>query len=81
MSRLQRGLTGLTGMNSQAEANANLYMGVTTVVASSDASRGHADLGANPTPHIYLLDSIGTTDDWSLLIGQPGWTAGAGRAV
>jgi len=65
---------GFAGMNSQAEANANLYMGVTTVVASSDARRGHADLGANPTPHIYLLDSIGTTDDWSLLIGQPGWT-------
>src|SRR4051794_21476015 len=65
---------GFAGMNSQAEANANLYMGVTTVVASSDARRGHADLGANPTPHVYLLDSIGTTDDWSLLIGHPGWT-------
>jgi hypothetical protein len=32
------------------------------------------DLGSNPTPHIYLVDSIGTTDDWSLLIGHPGWT-------
>jgi len=67
-------IDGFAGMNSQAEANANLYMGVTTVVASSDARRGHADLGANPSPHVYLLDSIGTTDDWSLLIGQPGWT-------
>src|SRR5215469_8780911 len=65
---------GFAGMNSQAEANANLYMGVTTVVASSDERRGHVDLGANPSPHIYLLDSIGTTDDWSLLIGQPAWT-------
>ena len=65
---------GFAGMNSQAEANANLYMGVTTVVASSDARRGHVDLGANPTPHVYLLDSVGTTDDWSLLIGHPGWT-------
>jgi Amidohydrolase family len=65
---------GFAGMNSQAEANANLYMGVTTVVASSDGHRGHVDLGSNPTPHIYLLDSIGTTDDWSLLIGHPGWT-------
>ncbi len=65
---------GFAGMNSQAEANANLYMGVTTVVASSDSRRGHADLGANPSPHVYLLDSVGTTDDWSLLIGHPGWT-------
>ena len=65
---------GFAGMNNQGEANANLYMGVTTVVASSDARRGHIDLTANPTPHIYLLDSIGTTDDWSLLIGHSGWT-------
>src|SRR3954470_12932232 len=67
-------IDGFAGMNSQAEANANLYMGVTSVVASSDARRGHVDLGSNPTPHIYLVDSIGTTDDWSLLIGHPGWT-------
>jgi Amidohydrolase family len=67
-------IDGFAGMNSQAEANANLYMGVTSVVASSDERRGHVDLGANPTPHIYLLDSIGTTDDWSQLIGHPGWT-------
>jgi hypothetical protein len=65
---------GFAGMNSQSEANANLYMGVTTVVASSDARRGHIDMAANPTPHIYLLDSVGTTDDWSLLIGHGGWT-------
>ena len=67
-------IDGFSGMNNQGEANANLYMGVTTVVASSDARRGHIDLNANPTPHIYLLDSVGTTDDWSLLIGHPGWT-------
>ena len=67
-------IDGFAGMNSQGEANANLYMGVTTVVASSDARRGHIDLGATPSPHIYLLDSIGTSDDWSLLIGHPGWT-------
>ena len=66
-------IDGFAGMNSQAEANANLYMGVTTVVASSDNRRGHVDLGANPSPHIYLLDSIGSTDDWSLLIGHAAW--------
>lgn len=66
---------GFAGMSSQNEANANLYMGVTTVVASSDSRRGRIDFAANPTPHLYLLDSIGTTDDWSLLIGHNGWTA------
>ena len=67
---------GFAGMNSQAEANANLYMGVTTVVASTDAQRGPADLAANPTPHLYLIDSIGATDNWSLLARRPEW---AGR--
>jgi len=65
---------GFAGMNSQGEANADLYMGVTTVVASSDNRRGHVDFTANPSPHLYMLDSVGTTDDWSLLIGRPGWT-------
>jgi hypothetical protein len=64
---------GFAGMSSQAEANANLYMGVTTVVASSDDRRGHVFRNANPSPHIYLLDSIGVADDWSLLAGQPAW--------
>jgi hypothetical protein len=65
---------GFAGMSSQGQADAFLYMGVTTVVASSDAHRGHLDMAATPSPHLYLLDSIGTTDNWSLLIGQPGWT-------
>jgi Amidohydrolase family len=67
-------IDGFAGMSSQAEANADLYMGVTTVVASNDSRRGHVYLNASPTPQVYLLDSIGTTDDWSLLIGQIGWT-------
>lgn len=67
-------IDGFAGMNGQGEANANLYEGVTTVVASADGRRGHIDMAANPTPHIYLLDSVGTTDDWSLLIGHSGWT-------
>jgi Amidohydrolase family len=66
-------IDGFAGMSSQGEASANLYMGVTTVVASSDDRRGHVDLHANPSPHIYLLDSIGIADDWSLLIDQPAW--------
>lgn len=66
---------GFAGMSSQGQANAFLYMGVTTIVASSDVRRGHIDFTASPHPHLYLLDSIGSTDDWSLLIGQRGWAS------
>jgi len=66
-------IDGFAGMNSQGQANANLYMGVTTVVASSDERRGRVDQQANPSPHLYLVDSIGSTDDRSLLISQPEW--------
>ncbi len=66
-------IDGFAGMSSQAQANANLYMGVTTVVASSDDRRGLIDQHANPSPHIYLVDSIGSTDDFSLLIHRPEW--------
>jgi len=67
-------IDGFAGMNSQAEADANLYMGVTTVVARADAERGAIDFGANPTPHVYAIDSVGVTDNWSLLAHQPDWT-------
>jgi hypothetical protein len=66
---------GFTGMNSQGQADAHLYMGVTTVVASGDDRRGHIDFYANPSPHLYLLDSVGSTDNWSLLMGHGDWTA------
>ena len=68
-------IDGYAGMNSQGEASANLYMGVTTVVARSSAHYGFVDSTANPSPHLYLIDSVGTTDNWSLLARQPGWTA------
>lgn len=68
-------IDGFTGMNSQGQANAHLYMGVTTIVASGDNRRGHIDFSANPSPHLYLLDSVGSTDNWSLLIGHDDWTA------
>lgn len=64
---------GLAGMNSQGQANANLYMGVTTVVVRSDYQRGPIDFAANPSPHLYLIDSIGSTDNWSLLAKHPEW--------
>ncbi len=66
---------GFAGMNSQGQASANLYMGVTTVVASSDDQRGMIDVGAHPSPHLYLIDSIGTTDNWSFLASRPEWAA------
>ncbi len=65
---------GFAGMNNQGQASANLYMGVTTVVATQDDHRGHLDLHANPTPHLYFIDSIGSTDDDSLLGGRPEWS-------
>jgi len=68
-------IDGFAGMNSQGQANANLYMGVTTVIARGDEQHGPIDFIANPTPHLYLIDSIGTTDNWSLLARRPEWTA------
>ena len=66
---------GFAGMNSQGQARAYLYMGVTTIVAVSDVHRGMVDLAASPSPHLYLMDSIGSTDNWSLLAKHPGWSA------
>lgn len=66
---------GFAGMNSQGQASANLYMGVTTVVAPNDRDHGAIDFSANPRPHIYPLDSVGVTDSWSLLFHRPEWTA------
>jgi hypothetical protein len=66
-------IDGFAGMNSQAQANANLYMGVTTVVARADSERGFIDFSAHPSPQIYPIDSIGVTDNWSLLARRPGW--------
>jgi len=69
---------GYAGMSTQGQASANLYMGVTTVVGApairSDGSRAPVDQHAHPSPHLYLLDSIGSTDDSSLLINRPDWT-------
>jgi hypothetical protein len=68
-------IDGFAGMNSQEQADADLYMGVTTVVAVSDARRGWVDFSASPAPHLYLLDSAGSTSNWSLLARRPGWAS------
>jgi Amidohydrolase family len=68
-------IDGYAGMNSQAQANANLYMGVTTVVARADNMRGFIDFTAQPSPHIYPIDTVGVTDNWSLLARLPQWVS------
>jgi hypothetical protein len=64
---------GFAGMNSQGQADAYLYMGVTTVVAVNNAQRGVVDYSASPAPHLYRMDSVGSTDNWSLLAKRPEW--------
>jgi hypothetical protein len=64
---------GFCGMQSQAEANAELYEGVTTIAASGDDRRGTLYIAADPSPHVYPLDGAGTTDDWDLLRNDPAW--------
>lgn len=68
-------IDGFAGLNSQGQASANLYMGVTTVVASTDDRRGVLFLTAKPGPHVYLLDSAGSTDSFALLGQRPEWAA------
>jgi hypothetical protein len=65
---------GFEGMSGQGQASANLYMGVTTAVVRSDSESGSVDATVNPAPHLYLIDSVGTTDDWSRLIGNSAWS-------
>lgn len=68
-------IDGFAGMNSQGQANANLYMGVTTVVARADSERGFIDFSAQPSPHIYPIDTVGVSDNWSLLARHPEWVS------
>lgn len=64
---------GFGGLNSQAQANAWLYMGVTTIVGFQDDRRGMLKLDAHPSPHIYPLDGAGFIDKYSLLFNLPLW--------
>src|SRR2546425_5206288 len=49
-------IDGFAGLNSQAQANAYLYMGVTSIVGVGDERRGRLLLDAHPSPRIYPLD-------------------------
>jgi len=66
-------IDGFAGLSSQGQASAHLYMGVTTIVTGGVDHRGSIDMHGSPTPHIYLIDSIGSTDNGSLLFGRPEW--------
>lgn len=46
-------IDGFAGMNSQAQANAYLYSGVTSIVAGTDPRRGRLFEAAAPSPRIY----------------------------
>jgi hypothetical protein len=66
---------GFAGLNSQAQANAWLYMGVTTIVGFQDDRRGFLKLDAHPSPHVYPLDNAGSIDEYSFLIDLPQWNS------
>jgi hypothetical protein len=66
-------IDGYVGMSTQGEASASLYLGVTTAVVRSDSRHGRIDTTLSPAPHLYPIDSVGTTDDWSLLVGNGTW--------
>jgi hypothetical protein len=68
-------IDGFAGLNSQAQANAWLYMGVTSIVGFQDERRSMLKRDANPSPHIYPLDGAGFIDQYSLLISLPQWSS------
>jgi hypothetical protein len=67
-------IDGFAGLNSQAQASAWLYMGVTTIVGSQDDRRGMLKLDAHPSPHIYPLDGAGFIDKYSFFT-LPQWSS------
>jgi hypothetical protein len=68
-------IDGFAGLNSQAQANAWLYMGVTTIVGLQDPRRGFLKFDAHPSPHIYPLDLAGSMDSYSFLMSIPRWSS------
>jgi hypothetical protein len=65
---------GFAGMNSQGQANANLYMGVTTVVVSQRPRHGLIDSRQSPL-RISMIDSVGVHRQ----LEPAGQAAGVGR--
>ncbi len=58
-------------VNNQGQANAFLYMGVTSIVGLNDPTRrGRLFLGASPGPRVWLMESITGYDPAALPEGQ-----------
>lgn len=68
-------IDGFAGVNSQAQANAWLYMGVTTIVGIQDPRRGILKFDAHPSPHMYPLDFAGSIDAYSFPMSLPQWSS------
>ncbi|HZE88673.1 MAG TPA: hypothetical protein VE404_03950 [Verrucomicrobiae bacterium] len=64
-------IDGFAGLNSQAQANAYLYMGVTSIVGMSDGRRGELLLDAHPSPRIYPLDTAGIAEKDGKAVALP----------
>jgi len=64
---------GFAGLNSQPQANAWLYMGVTTIVGRQDDRCGRLKRDAHPSPHVYPIDLVGSIDVDSFLVSIPHW--------
>ncbi|MBI3447643.1 MAG: hypothetical protein HY049_01790 [Acidobacteria bacterium] len=64
-------IDGFAGLNSQAQANAYLYMGVTSIVGMSDERRGELLLDAHPSPRIYPLDTAGIAEKDGKAVALP----------
>jgi hypothetical protein len=64
---------GFAGLNSQAQANAWLYMGVTTIVALQDDRRGRLKLDASSEPSYLSADFGAEIDGYSFLGKSPRW--------
>jgi len=50
---------GFAALNHQAQANAYLAMGVTSIIGVESTRRGPLDLDSDPSPHIYHLGEVG----------------------
>jgi len=60
------------GLNSQSQANAYLYMGVTSIVGSDEPGgrRGALFTKAQPSPKIHLLGHVGSLEELEKVAGQ-----------
>jgi hypothetical protein len=45
------------------------------VVGSGDDRRGRLDFAASPSPHLYVMDGVGSKDEYDLVEASPPWRA------